>query len=183
MPSELRVDNINSTTSPYDPVFSTTGGALSHRNMIINGAMQVAQRGASATAIASSGTYSLDRFIGSEDTDGSFTIEQSSTAPAGFTKSLLLTITGADSSIANNQTSHLGQRIEGQNIGHLAWGTSDAKTVTLSFWYAVVLLVLLVEVLLTLLKTEVITFRIQSQQLIHGRRKQLLFLAIHLVLG
>ena len=134
MPSELRVDKVSSTTSPYDPVFSTTGGALSHRNMIINGAMQISQRGVVATAIASSGTYSLDRFIGSEDTDGSFTIQQSSTAPAGFTKSLLLTITGADSSIAHNQTSHLGQRIEGQNIEHLAWGTSDAKTVTLSFW-------------------------------------------------
>ena len=44
MPSELRVDNINSTTSPYDPVFSTTGGALSHRNMMINGAMLIDQR-------------------------------------------------------------------------------------------------------------------------------------------
>ena len=49
MPSELRVDNINSTTSPYDPVFSTTGGALSHRNIIINGAHQIAQRATSAS--------------------------------------------------------------------------------------------------------------------------------------
>ena len=45
MPSELRVDKVSSTTSPYDPVFSTTGGALSHRNMIINGDFRVGQRG------------------------------------------------------------------------------------------------------------------------------------------
>ena len=50
MPSELRVDKVSSTTSPYDPVFSTTGGALSHRNMIINGDFQVWQRSESATS-------------------------------------------------------------------------------------------------------------------------------------
>ena len=63
MPSELRVDNINSTTSPYDPVFSTTGGALSHRNMIINGAMQVSQRGTSfAVTQSNNGGVNIDRF-------------------------------------------------------------------------------------------------------------------------
>ena len=66
MPSELRVDNINSTTSPYDPVFSTTGGALSHRNMIINGAMQVAQRGTSLATVG----FVIDRFKRNADNNG-----------------------------------------------------------------------------------------------------------------
>lgn len=62
MPSELRVDKVSSTTSPYTPVFSTTGGALSHRNLIINGAMQVAQRGTSVSSQTSSGYFTVDRW-------------------------------------------------------------------------------------------------------------------------
>ena len=49
--------------------------ALSNRNLIINGAMQVAQRGTSATAANSSGNYTtIDRFKSWEDSDGAYTV-------------------------------------------------------------------------------------------------------------
>ena len=84
MPSELRVDKVSSTTSPYDPVFSTTGGALSHRNMIINGAMQVNQRGTAADANG----YPVDRFRGRANETDQLVIgsSQENDGPAGFTK-------------------------------------------------------------------------------------------------
>jgi hypothetical protein len=64
-----------------------SGQAQGNKNLIINGAMQVAQRGTSAVA-AGAGTYpSIDRFKAWESTDGAFTVEQSTTAPAGFTTS------------------------------------------------------------------------------------------------
>ena len=59
MPSEIRVDKVSSTTSPYTPVFSTTGEALSHRNMIINGAMQVYQRGSLSITQTNNGGFAL----------------------------------------------------------------------------------------------------------------------------
>ena len=135
MPSELRVDKVSSTTSPYDPVFSTTGGALSHRNMIINGAMQVAQRGTSFTGFGASVNYSLDRFFSFHSSDGAFTISQeSSVVPTGFKNSLKILITQADASIAAGQRLIVGTRCEGNVVSHLNWGTSNAETVTLSFY-------------------------------------------------
>ena len=102
------------------------------RNIIINGAMQVAQRGTSFTY--GGGAYNLDRFYALDGTDGTFTVEQSTTAPADFTNSLKVTITTADSSVGASQYASLRQNIEGFNCSQLNWGSSDAQTVTLSFY-------------------------------------------------
>lgn len=103
-------------------------------NFIINGAMQVAVRGTSAVA-AGAGTYpSIDRWKAWEDSDGAFTVEQSTTAPVGFSTSLKAQVTTADTSLAAAQYAQLSQQIEAQNLQSLAYGTNDAKTVTLSFY-------------------------------------------------
>ena len=67
-------------------------------------------------------------------TDGVFTIQQSSTAPAGFSNSLVITVTTADASLGATQIYQLVQPIEAYNTNDLAWGTASAATVTLSFW-------------------------------------------------
>ena len=138
MPSELRVDKISSTTSPYDPVFSTTGGALSHRNMIINGAMQVAQRGTSATGVGgTNGVYpTVDRFvIEAGNTAGRLTMTQETISDlSGFAKAIKLACTTADTSLAADEFLMLGQRFEGQDLQQLKKGTSDAEKVTVSFY-------------------------------------------------
>ena len=107
--------------------------ALSNRNLIINGAMQVAQRGTSHAALSG---YGLDRFKASSSSDGAVTVTQSTTVPSGegFKNSMKFDVTTADTSLSASQYYQFFQPIEGQNFAYLMFGTSDAKSVTLSFW-------------------------------------------------
>tara|TARA_R100000406_G_scaffold22924_1_gene14623 strand:- start:530 stop:1597 length:1068 start_codon:yes stop_codon:yes gene_type:complete len=110
--------------------------ALENRNFIINGAMQVAQRGTSVSSFNSEGYASLDRWklIGSNF--GTWTVSQSTDVPSGqgFGSSMKLDCTSADTSIGASDSLRLRQGIEGQNVQNLAKGTSGAKSVTFSFW-------------------------------------------------
>ena len=110
---------------------------VTFRNRIINGAMVVSQRnGTSSVTINSAAwTYTVDRFccLG-QGSDGVYTVQQSSTAPAGFVNSLLITVTTADSSIGAGQIYTLRQTIEGYNIADLNWGSANSQPITLSFW-------------------------------------------------
>ena len=148
MPSELRVDKVSSTTSPYDPVFSTTGGALSHRNMIINGGMQVAQRGTSfSNKLAANSTYTLDRFA-TEWYNGSETAKATiSQYSLGTTESprvnegliyaykLDCTTAIANQNANTNNLETIDYRIEAQDCQRLRYGTASAQTVSFSFWF------------------------------------------------
>ena len=109
-------------------------GQLGNRNLIINGAMQVAQRGTSST---NNNTYgSVDRFFMS--TSGldqvAITQAQASDGPSGFSNSLKITITTAESSLAADELLSMRHRIEAQNLQLLDYNTSSAKTVTVSFY-------------------------------------------------
>jgi len=108
---------------------------LTNRNLIINGAMQVAQRGTSQASITSSGYYNVDRFRTALNT-GTVTTSQSTDVPTGegFSKSFKLDVTTADASLSGTNFLHVQQAIEGQNLQSLAYGTSGAKTITLSFF-------------------------------------------------
>ena len=104
------------------------------RNLIINGAMQVAQRGTSAITASGTTQFPVDRFgIQQVDVGGSFTAQQSSTAPEGHSKSVVITVTGTGTPSGGDRAI-LSQHVEGLNSAHLNWGTANAKTVTLSFW-------------------------------------------------
>ena len=108
---------------------------LSHRNMIINGGMQVAQRATSSGA--SSGYNNLDRFewTGGGHASMAGTIAQTAiTDLAGFSKCLKYTVTTEESSISNNEYWWMHTKIEGQDLQCLNYGTSNAKTCTLSFY-------------------------------------------------
>ena len=108
------------------------------KNRIINGAMVIDQRyggGAVSAATLSSGGYLVDRFqfLGSQS--AKFSAQQNQggvTPPAGFSKYLGLTVASAVS-IGSSDYFLLRQGIEGFNIADLAWGTSSALPVTLSF--------------------------------------------------
>jgi len=113
--------------------------ALSNRNLIINGAMQVAQRGTSFS-YAHDGTtaaYNLDRFnFGMRTTADEYdcTVAQVSDSPDGFSNSLKITTGTAESAIGADEYYNLYQPIEAQNLQLLGYGTSSAKTMTLSFY-------------------------------------------------
>jgi hypothetical protein len=99
--------------------------------------MVVDQRnaGSAVTINTAAYTYGLDRWSGfGQATDGVFTIQRSTVAPAGFINSLLTTVTTADASIGASQYYLLRHAIEGFNAADLGWGAAGAATVTLSFW-------------------------------------------------
>ena len=103
------------------------------RNIIINGAMQVFQRGTSHTSITTSG-YRADRFRSAISNLGTWTITQDSDAPSGFSNSLKYDCTTADASPAASNNIFIQHKIEGQNVQHLKKGTSAAEKVTIQFY-------------------------------------------------
>ena len=105
-----------------------------NRNLIINGAMQVAQRGTSSNNINSYG--SVDRFNSSKANDDELagTQAQSTTAPDGFSNSYKIDCTTAESAVAADEYWRVRHHIEAQNLQQLKYGTSGAQSVTLSFY-------------------------------------------------
>jgi len=113
-------------------------GALSNRNLITNGAMQVAQRGTSKTGDTGiSGYKTVDRFKVNNDFPSGVTsiaYSQDTDAPDGFSSSLKIqpeqsrtaALSGADRLFLNHS-------IEAQNLQHLSYGSASAKTLTISF--------------------------------------------------
>lgn len=113
---------------------AANNGTNAMKNRIINGAMMIDQRNAGASVTSSAnGTYFLDRWRNYQTANSKFSVQQSSTAPAGFTKSMLITSLSAYS-ISAGDILAMDYRIEGNNVADLAWGTASASPVTLSFW-------------------------------------------------
>ena len=111
--------------------------ALSNRNFVINGGMNVAQYSTSAAVTTSSGYFTVDRFrtTATSDTAGRLTQSQATiTDLPGFANAIKLDCTTADTSIAAGEILVLATRFEGQNLQSLAKGTNSAKSVTVSFY-------------------------------------------------
>jgi hypothetical protein len=107
-----------------------------NRNLIINGAMQVAQRNTSVASITSSGYRTVDRFGHNVTTLGTWTMSQENDAPtgSGFRKSTKVLCTTADASPAAGDYSSIYQILEGQNLQAIKKGTAAAEQLTISFW-------------------------------------------------
>jgi hypothetical protein len=110
------------------------------KNLIINGAMTVAQRGTSFAAQGTNNaTYTLDRWAnfwhqGTEQ--GEFTVSQDTDVPTGYKGfSMKLDCTTAEASVSADEAEYgATQPIEAQNLQQLAYGAASAKSITLSFW-------------------------------------------------
>ena len=104
-------------------------------NRIINGDMRIDQRNAGASSSTGTGFLgyvTVDRWaIGANE--NLVTIQQVSDAPVGFVQSTKITVTGTTAAGPNNYGTFC-QRVEGNNIADFGWGTSSAKTATISFW-------------------------------------------------
>jgi hypothetical protein len=136
--SNLKVNSINDASGGNNAVLygvAAPTNSMGFRNRILNGSMVIDQRNAgAAVTVSTTNVYSLDRWAASESSDATFTIQQDSSAPTGFTNSAKITVTVADASVAASQYNSFQQKIEGFNCADLAWGTASAATVTLSFW-------------------------------------------------
>lgn len=109
---------------------------LGFRNLIINGAMQIAQRGTSTASITAGGYYTADRWGFYPNTMGTWTLSVENDGPtgSGFTKSTKMLCTTADASPAAADYVQLVQIFEGQNLQSIRKGTSSAKQLIASFW-------------------------------------------------
>jgi len=122
--------NISSGTLPVDRVPYVRG-----KNLIINGAMQVAQRNSTQTGITGAAQFVIDRMRTSFTLGtGAYTLNHSTDAPEGFANSYHIDVTTAMTLGGANDGCGMLQQFEGQNLQHLKKGTSNAEDLTLSFW-------------------------------------------------
>jgi len=112
----------------------TNGQIGGRRNMIINGAMQVAQRGNQTSVQVGYG--GCDRFQFASSGATRVTLKQSTDVPSnqGFINSQQVDVTTADSSLAAGDYAMIRTKIEAQDLQHLKYGTSEAEKITLQFF-------------------------------------------------
>jgi len=117
--------------------FAGISNPVDFRNIVINGDMQIAQRSTSVASITTEGYYTVDRWLTAiAGALGTWTQSQSTDVPTGqgFASSLKMDCTTADASPAAGDLLILAQRFEGQNLQYLKKGTSNAVSLTASFW-------------------------------------------------
>ena len=113
---------------------------IGFRNIIINGDMSIAQRGTSVSGLGNgdSGYYTCDRWklFESGAPTYEFTQTQDTDVPSGqgFATSLKMDCTTADASLDTADLLRIMQVFEGQNLQYLKYGTSNASSLTASFW-------------------------------------------------
>ena len=127
------LDASGGNTATINSMTPTADSLQGFRNRLINSDMRIDQRNAGASVTPTSGQYTLDRWGSYVSQTSKLTVQRSTTAPVNFINSLLVTSSSSYSVLTGDFfTAH--QFIEGFNVSDLAWGTANAKTVTLSFW-------------------------------------------------
>jgi len=108
------------------------------KNYIYNGDTSLCQRATSVANIGNgdSGYHVQDRWYVNESgtTGGEITMTRATEVPSGFQYSMKFDCTTAESAVAADESWRFEQRLEGQDLYAWKKGTSDAVSVTLSFW-------------------------------------------------
>jgi hypothetical protein len=140
--STLKVSTINNASATSGGLSIDAAGAVSgglpsaNRNLLYNGAMQVAQRGVSSTGNTGGGYLTADRWSVDISNAGTWTQDIQNDAPSGsgFRKSFRMLCTTADASLAAADVIQFRQQLEGQDLQRIAKGTASAQQLSLSFW-------------------------------------------------
>ena len=143
--STLKVDNIRHNNATSDAITmasdgtctanitSVNGGPLSHRNKFINGAMTISQRATSFTSTLADAQYTLDRFKHIiRGTNDSY-YYQVTDHPEGFSNSMKVTCNSTHTP-SGSDNSGFQSFLEGQDLQDLNFGSSNAKSFTVSFY-------------------------------------------------
>lgn len=119
-------------------------GSSGNKNLIINGAMTIAQRGTSTTGLKNTGAiYTIDRF--SYRRSGTWTnfdskheqvdVTDSLPVSKGLHKALRVTCTTAEGSVpSGTEATAIGYYLEKQDLHRFGVGTANMKTMTISFY-------------------------------------------------
>ena len=143
--STVKATNFNNAAASAGGLSIDTSGAVTGsapwggRNLLHNGAMQVAQRGTSRASISTNATelyFTADRWATLVSAAGTWTqtIEADAPTGSGLRNSIKTLCTTAQASLAAGAYLALMQRLEGQDVQRIAKGTTSAQQVTLSFW-------------------------------------------------
>ena len=140
--SKIDVANMLTGATPI-----TNGGTgltsnVSRRNanpLIINGDMNVAQRGTSSTGVSTSSYQTCDRMQIVLSNLGAYTIIQEDLSSGnaynnGFKHAWRIDTTTADASPGSADLAIFRYKFEGQDVQVFKKGTSNAETYTLAFW-------------------------------------------------
>lgn len=140
--STVKVVNVQHPSASTAAVTLAADGSMTgafpapNRNLLYNGAMQLSQRGTSASGLTSFGYATADRWLYAMDSFGTWTQSVENDAPtgSGLRKSLKMLCTTAQASPASDKYLFFDQRLEGQDLQRIAKGTASAQQLTLSFW-------------------------------------------------
>jgi hypothetical protein len=133
--AKLAVGAVTTAKVADNAVTSAKALNLGRRNLLINGAMQVHQRG--NQSVSSGNRYSLDRWdVATTGGSAAYNLQQSTDVPTGqgFAKSFKLDVTTADAAMGAGDGYIFRQAFEGQNLQSIKKGTSNAEQVTVQFW-------------------------------------------------
>jgi hypothetical protein len=132
----VTISGTNGVTFPDSSLQAAAASPYVLKNRIINGDMRIDQRNAGASVTPADQALTIDRWKSRLSQSSKFSVQQDAgavTPPTGFNDYLGVTSLSAYS-ITSTDFFYQNQRIEGYNVADLAWGTANAKTVTLSFW-------------------------------------------------
>lgn len=140
--STVKVVNVQHPSASTAAVTLAADGSMTgafpapNRNLLYNGAMQVAQRGTSTAGITGGNYYTADRWYFNPSSMGTWTqsVENDAPSGSGLRKSVKLLCTTADASPAAGDYVGIRQGLEGQDLQRVAKGTASAQQLTLSFW-------------------------------------------------
>jgi len=131
------IDASGGNTATINSMTPTADSLQGFRNRIINGDMRIDQRNAGASVTPTNGQYTLDRWSAlNGGVSSKFSVQQNAgsvTPPTGFSNYLGVTSLSAYS-ISSSDRFYISHAIEGFNSADFAWGTANAKTITISFW-------------------------------------------------
>lgn len=136
-PTDFVTDGAQAMENIAEKVDGILSSGAAARNLLYNGAMQIAQRTTSAvTGITGSDYYTVDRWALLISSLGTWTQTPDTDVPAGqgFRRSLKMSCTTADASPAAGDYAIIEQRLEGLDLQAIRKGTASAQPVTLSFW-------------------------------------------------
>ena len=127
----MQVGGTTGLVFPDSSTQNTAATGFGFKNRIINGAMMIDQRNAGTSVTPTGGGYTLDRWTFQPTQASKMSVQQSTTAPAGFKNSVLFTTVSAYS-VTSSDFFLFSQPIEGFNVADFNWGTANAQPVTIS---------------------------------------------------
>lgn len=135
-PTDFVTDGATAMENIAEKVDAQMFAQVANRNLLYNGAMQIAQRATSVAGLVNTQYRTADRWSINIVAQGTWTNSVENDAPtgSGFRKSLKMLCTTIDASPTGTDEVTIDQRLEGQDVQAIRKGTSSAQSLTISFW-------------------------------------------------